>query len=203
VRRAKRAEPRRGKGPTAVRRAKRAEPRRGKGPTAVSKRRRPAATGPPTSNHSRYRARSRFSTVHASAVGSTFRAARSRTPRSPSSCPEPNAALALKSSANGPRVHPLAARDRPPHPRPLPVPRANVLGYLNTFAPPGRASRGVRPTAIRDAFDEHGYGVAGASTDRDRYRVELFDQQADAADLRPIAEGAAGVRTVVSFRHRG
>lgn len=76
-------------------------------------------------------------------------------------------------------------------------------------------------TAVRDAFEEHGYEVADVSRNRDRHRVELVDERADAADLRSIVEdaagdgvvgidvstesleGADGVRTVVAFRYRG
>jgi D-alanine-D-alanine ligase-like ATP-grasp enzyme len=76
-------------------------------------------------------------------------------------------------------------------------------------------------TTVRDAFEEHGYEVAGVSRNRDRHRVELVDERADAADLRTIVEdaagdgvvgidvstespeGADGVRTVVAFRYRG
>lgn len=76
-------------------------------------------------------------------------------------------------------------------------------------------------TTVRDALEEHGYDVADVSTNRDRYRVELRSERADAADLRSITtdavgdgvvgldvsteavEGADGVRTVVSFQHRG
>jgi hypothetical protein len=75
-------------------------------------------------------------------------------------------------------------------------------------------------TTLRETFEEHGYDVAGVSTNRDRYRVELADERAGAADLRTIAteaaegavvgldvstetvEGADGVRTVVTFRYR-
>jgi len=74
---------------------------------------------------------------------------------------------------------------------------------------------------LRSAFEASGYDVASVSTNRDRYRVELLEERADAADLRTIATDAAGdgvvgldvsteavdgadsVRTVVSFRHRG
>lgn len=88
----------------------------------------------------------------------------------------------------------------------------------------GRRSNGIAMSDIGDdvraAFEEHGYEVAGVSTNRDRYRVELLEERADAADLRTITtdavgdgvvgldvsteavEGADGVRTVVSFRHR-
>jgi len=76
-------------------------------------------------------------------------------------------------------------------------------------------------TAVSDAFEAHGYEVADVSRNRDRHRVELVDERADAADLRSIVEeaagdgvvgidvstealeGADGVRTVVAFRYRG
>ncbi len=75
--------------------------------------------------------------------------------------------------------------------------------------------------AVRDAFEDDGYEVATVSTNRDRYRVELLEERADAAALREITieaagdgvvgvdvsteavEGADGVRTVVAFRYRG
>lgn len=74
---------------------------------------------------------------------------------------------------------------------------------------------------VRTAFEADGYEVAGVSTNRDRVRVELLDERADAAACREITTdavgdgvvgldvstesvaGADGVRTVVSFRHRG
>ena len=74
---------------------------------------------------------------------------------------------------------------------------------------------------LRDAFEAAGYEVAGVNRNRDRVRVELLDDRADAAALRDVTtdavgdgvvgldvstesiEGADGVRTVVSFRHVG
>jgi len=74
---------------------------------------------------------------------------------------------------------------------------------------------------VREAFEAGGYEVARVSTNRDRVRVELLEDRADAADCREVTtdavgegvvgldvstetvEGADGVRTVVSFRHRG
>jgi hypothetical protein len=72
---------------------------------------------------------------------------------------------------------------------------------------------------VRDAFEAAGYEVAGVSRNRDRIRVELLEDRADAVDLREVTteavgdgvlgvdvstesvDGADGVRTVVSFRH--
>jgi hypothetical protein len=72
---------------------------------------------------------------------------------------------------------------------------------------------------VREAFEAAGYSVAGVSRNRDRIRVELLEERADAADLRAVAtdavgdgvvgldvstesgDGTDGVRTVVSFRH--
>ena len=74
---------------------------------------------------------------------------------------------------------------------------------------------------LRDAFEAAGYEVAGVNRNRDRVRVELLDDRADAAALREVTtdavgdgvvgldvstesmDGADGVRTVVSFRHIG
>ena len=74
---------------------------------------------------------------------------------------------------------------------------------------------------LRDAFEAAGYEVAGVNRNRDRVRVELLDDRADAAALREVTtdavgdgvvgldfstesmDGADGVRTVVSFRHVG
>ena len=74
---------------------------------------------------------------------------------------------------------------------------------------------------VREALEAAGYDVAGVSWNRDRVRVELLDDRADAAALREVTtdavgdgvvgldvstesiEGADGVRTVVSFRHVG
>ena len=74
---------------------------------------------------------------------------------------------------------------------------------------------------VREAFEAAGYEVAGISRNRDRVRVELLDDRADAAALREVTtdavgdgvvgldvstesmDGADGVRTVVSFRHVG
>jgi DNA-binding response OmpR family regulator len=75
--------------------------------------------------------------------------------------------------------------------------------------------------AVREAFEAAGYEVAGVNRNRDRVRVELLDDRADAAALREVTtdavgdgvvgldvstesmDGADGVRTVVSFRHVG
>ena len=77
------------------------------------------------------------------------------------------------------------------------------------------------PDELRDAFEAAGYEVAGVSRNRDRVRVELLDDRADAAALREVTTDAVGdgvvgldvstesmdgvddVRTVVSFRHVG
>ena len=74
---------------------------------------------------------------------------------------------------------------------------------------------------LRGAFEAAGYEVAGVNRNRDRVRVELLDDRADAAALREVTtdavgdgvvgldvstesmDGADGVRTVVSFRHVG
>ena len=74
---------------------------------------------------------------------------------------------------------------------------------------------------LRDAFEAAGYEVAGVNRNRDRVRVELLDDRADAAALREVTtdavgdgvvgldvstesmDAADGVRTVVSFRHVG
>jgi DNA-binding response OmpR family regulator len=74
---------------------------------------------------------------------------------------------------------------------------------------------------VREAFEAAGYEVAGVNRNRDRVRVELLDDRADAAALREVTtdavgdgvvgldvstesmDGADGVRTVVSFRHVG
>jgi DNA-binding response OmpR family regulator len=74
---------------------------------------------------------------------------------------------------------------------------------------------------VREALEAEGYEVAGVSRNRDRVRVQLLDDRADAAALREVTtdavgdgvvgldvstesmDGADGVRTVVSFRHVG
>ena len=74
---------------------------------------------------------------------------------------------------------------------------------------------------VREALEAAGYEVAGVNRNRDRVRVELLDDRADAAALREVTtdavgdgvvgldvstesmDGADGVRTVVSFRHVG
>ena len=74
---------------------------------------------------------------------------------------------------------------------------------------------------VREALEAAGYEVAGVNRNRDRVRVELLDDRADAAALREATtdavgdgvvgldvstesmDGADGVRTVVSFRHVG
>lgn len=75
---------------------------------------------------------------------------------------------------------------------------------------------------LRDAFEEHEYVVSNVSQNRDTYRIELLEERANAPELRTITEdsvgkdailgfdvttesldGAEGVRTVISFRHRG
>ena len=74
---------------------------------------------------------------------------------------------------------------------------------------------------VREAFEAADYEVASVNRNRDRVRVELLDDRADAAALREVTtdavgdgvvgldvsaesmDGADGVRTVVSFRHVG
>ena len=74
---------------------------------------------------------------------------------------------------------------------------------------------------VCEAFEAADYEVAGVNRNRDRVRVELLDDRADAAALREVTtdavgdgvvgldvstesmDGADGVRTVVSFRHVG
>lgn len=75
---------------------------------------------------------------------------------------------------------------------------------------------------LRDAFEEQGYEVSNVSQNRDKYRIDLLEERANAPELRTITEdsvgkdavlgfdvttesvdGADGVHTVVSFRHRG
>ena len=74
---------------------------------------------------------------------------------------------------------------------------------------------------LREAFETEGYDVGEVSTNRDRVRVALLEEGAEADRLRAIvhdavgegnvfgldvttenAEGGDGVRTVVSFRNR-
>lgn len=74
---------------------------------------------------------------------------------------------------------------------------------------------------LRTAFEEEGYDVADVSRNRDRVRVVLLAEGANAEPLRSITysvvdeeavlgldvttesvEGQEGMNTVVSFRHR-
>ncbi|MFB6180094.1 MAG: hypothetical protein ABEI77_10265 [Halorientalis sp.] len=74
---------------------------------------------------------------------------------------------------------------------------------------------------LRTAFEGDGYDVGEVSTNRDKFRVVILDEEAAAADLRSITKDVVGddrllalnvttesvdgqdqMGTVVSFRHR-
>jgi hypothetical protein len=75
--------------------------------------------------------------------------------------------------------------------------------------------------ALREAFEAEGYAVADVSDNRGRVRITLLEDRPEAAALREVlygvvdednvlgsnitteaADGADGVRTVVTFRQR-
>lgn len=76
-------------------------------------------------------------------------------------------------------------------------------------------------TALRDTFEANGFDVAEVSRNRDRIRVVVLEEGANAEELRAIThdavpedevlgldvvtesvEGYDGMNTVVTFRHR-